>query len=82
LEKPIGGHAFINGGFFVVNKAVETWLEGDASVFELSALERLADEGRLAAFKHEGFWQCMDNIREVALLNELWKSGDAPWKTW
>ncbi len=82
LEKPIGGHAFINGGFFVINRAIDSYLEGDESVFELSALECLANEGRLAAFKHEGFWQCMDNIREVALLNELWKSGDAPWKTW
>lgn len=82
LEKPVGGHAFINGGFFVVNKAVETFLEGDQSVFELSALERLAEKGQLAAYKHEGFWQCMDNIREVALLNELWSSGQAPWKTW
>ena len=82
LEKPVGGQAFINGGFFVVNKAVETFLEGDQSVFELSALERLAEKGQLAAYKHEGFWQCMDNIREVALLNELWSSGQAPWKTW
>jgi len=82
LEKPVGGQAYINGGFFVVNKAVETFLEGDQSVFELSALERLAEKGQLAAYKHEGFWQCMDNIREVALLNELWSSGQAPWKTW
>ena len=82
LEKPAGGRSFINGGFFVVNKAVETFLEGDQSVFELSALEPLAEKGQLAAYKHEGFWQCMDNIREVALLNELWSSGQAPWKTW
>ncbi len=81
-EKPKESQAVINGGFFVMNKAVGELLPGDECVLEQAPLASLAKQGRLAAFKHAGFWQCMDNIREMALLNELWSSGNAPWKTW
>lgn len=82
LEKPETGHAYINGGFFVMNRRVESLLTGDDCVLERDPLEALSQSEQLAAFTHDGFWQCMDNIREVALLNELWASGKAPWKTW
>jgi glucose-1-phosphate cytidylyltransferase len=61
---------------------VESLLTGDDCVLERCPLETLTQQGRLGAFTHDGFWQCMDNIREVTLLNELWASGKAPWKTW
>ncbi|HSI62188.1 MAG TPA: glucose-1-phosphate cytidylyltransferase [Candidatus Saccharimonadia bacterium] len=82
MEKPREGHASINGGFFVVNKTVGKLLDGDACTFEQEPLRSLSQEGRLAAYTHDGFWQCMDNIREMELLNSLWSAGQAPWKTW
>ncbi|MCE9519513.1 MAG: NTP transferase domain-containing protein [Verrucomicrobia bacterium] len=82
LEKPKDGHASINGGFFVMNKSIAPLLDGDNCVLERAPLENLAQHGHLAAFPHDGFWQCMDNIREMELLNNLWSSGNAPWKTW
>ena len=81
-EKPKASTAMINGGFFVVNKAIDALLTGDDCVLEQGPLTTLSKQGKLAACKHTGFWQCMDNIREMALLNELWASGEAPWKTW
>lgn len=82
MEKPKDGQASINGGFFVVNRSVEKLLDGDACVFEQGPLKRLSENGTLAAYPHHGFWQCMDTVREMELLNELWSSGSAPWKTW
>lgn len=83
MEKPKEGHASINGGFFVLNKrAVGELIDGDACVFEQRPLRNLSETGRLAAYQHDGFWQCMDNIREMEMLNEYWASGKAPWKTW
>jgi glucose-1-phosphate cytidylyltransferase len=82
LEKPLNGQAYISGGFFVMNRQVESLLTGDDCILERGPLETLTQQGRLGAFTHDGFWQCMDNIREVTLLNELWASGKAPWKTW
>lgn len=82
LEKPKDGHALINGGFFVMNKSMGKLLTDDSCVFELGPLKQLSSAGDLAAYTHHGFWQCMDNIREVELLNELWATGKAPWKTW
>lgn len=82
MEKPDGGHASINGGFFVLNRSIEQHLTGDSCVFEVGPLRELSQAGKLAAYSHEGFWQCMDNLREMELLNELWNSGKAPWKTW
>lgn len=82
LEKPKDGHAYINGGFFVMEKAIGDLIGGDDCVLERAPLEALSQSGRLAAYAHEGYWQCMDNVREMALLNELWNAGNAPWKTW
>ena len=81
-EKPAEGHASINGGFFVLNRSVASLIDGDACVFEHGPLKKLSESGGLAAFVHDGFWQCMDNVREMEILNELWSSGRAPWKTW
>ena len=82
LEKPEESPSYVNGGFFVMKKSVERLLTGDDCILERAPLETLAQSGRLAAYSHDGFWQCMDNIREMAMLNDLWNSGNAPWKTW
>lgn len=81
-EKPQVGEGWINGGFMVCEPEVLDYIEDDDSIFELCVLERLAAERRLAAYRHEGFWQCMDTLRDVRLLQSLWESGGAPWKTW
>jgi glucose-1-phosphate cytidylyltransferase len=81
-EKPEKESGFISGGFFVLNKAIGNYLTGDQCVLEKEPLSRLAAAGQLKAWKHEGFWQCMDNLREMELLNRLWASGQAPWKVW
>jgi glucose-1-phosphate cytidylyltransferase len=82
LEKPEQGHAHINGGFFVMRREIGELLTGDDCFLELTPLETLAGRGKLAAFVHDGYWQCMDNLREMEMLNELWASDNAPWKTW
>ncbi len=82
MEKPKGDGAMINGGFFVLSPDVINYIEDDNTVWERGPLERLAREGNLAAFKHAGFWQPMDTLREKAYLEELWQSGKAPWKVW
>jgi glucose-1-phosphate cytidylyltransferase len=81
-EKPDNDTGYVNGGFFVVNKKVGDYLAGDASIFEFDALPKLAAEGKLQAYRHDDFWQCMDNPREMELLNKLWNDGKAPWKVW
>ena len=81
-EKPQSGEGWINGGFFVLNGKVLEYLDGDDTIWERAPLERLAQDSQLMAFKHEGFWQPMDTIREKTLLEELWLSGKAPWKVW
>jgi len=81
-EKPQSGEGWINGGFFVFERKVLEYMTGDDCVLEREPLERLAAEGQLAAFKHDGFWQPMDTLREKRLLETLWESGKAPWKTW
>ncbi len=81
-EKPQAGEGWINGGFFVLDRRVLNYIEGDATLWESGPLEQLASEGQLMAFKHPGFWQPMDTIREKLLLEKLWDSGDAPWKVW
>ena len=73
---------WINGGYMVMEPAVFDYLEGDRSVLELDALEALAQKGKLAGFKHEGFWHCMDNLRDKNMLQALWDSGSPPWKIW
>lgn len=81
-EKPQIGEGWINGGFMVLEPAVFDYLEGDASSLESDALENLAADKQLAAYRHEDFWQCMDTLREVKLLESLWRGGSPPWKVW
>jgi glucose-1-phosphate cytidylyltransferase len=79
-EKSQTGEGWINGGFFVMEPAVFDYIKGDETVFERDPLERLAADSQLMAYRHEGFWQCMDTLRDVRLLESLWASGSAPWK--
>ena len=81
-EKPKGDGAMINGGFFVLSPEVLKYIDGDASIWERTPLETLAEEGQLAAYQHSGFWQPMDTLRDKVHLEELWQSGKAPWKVW
>jgi glucose-1-phosphate cytidylyltransferase len=81
-EKPIGDGDWINGGFFVMGPEVFDRIEGDDTILERAPLESLAEEGQLGAFKHRGFWQPMDTLRDKRHLEELWGSGAAPWKVW
>jgi glucose-1-phosphate cytidylyltransferase len=81
-EKPETEAGYVNGGFFVLNKKIGDYLPGDGTIFEFDALPRVAEAGKLHAFRHDGFWQCMDNLREVEVLNKLWEKGEAPWKVW
>ena len=81
-EKPQADAGWINGGFFVFDPAIFDYLEDDATILEREPLERLAKEGQLMAFRHGGFWQPMDTLREKLLLESLWASGQAPWKVW
>jgi glucose-1-phosphate cytidylyltransferase len=81
-EKPKGDGAMINGGFFVLSPKVLGYLGGDDTVWEQQPLQRLAEDGELMAFEHHGFWQPMDTLRDKHLLEELWASGNAPWKKW
>ena len=82
IEKPAGDGGFINGGFFVLDPGVFAYLGGDSDVWEHEPLERLAADGQLAAYHHDGFWQPMDTLRDKNILEELWSSGAAPWKVW
>lgn len=81
-EKPQIGEGWINGGFLVFEPGVFDYLEGDNTSLEADTLERLAADGQLAAYRHDGFWQCMDTLRDVRLLRSLWESGNPPWKVW
>ena len=81
-EKPKGDGAMINGGFFVLSPKVIDLIEGDETTWEQEPLMTLAEQDQLMAFKHKGFWQPMDTLRDKNLLEELWQSGNAPWKNW
>lgn len=82
-EKPHGDGAWINGGFFVLEPEVFKYInDGDASIWERNPLEALAREGQLTAYQHNGFWKCMDTLRDKIELDNLWRSGKAPWKVW
>jgi glucose-1-phosphate cytidylyltransferase len=81
-EKPQGDGAWVNGGFFVLEPAVLDYIIGDATVWEREPLEKLAQGGNLSAYKHHGFWQPMDTLRDKHLLEEHWQTGKAPWKKW
>lgn len=82
VEKSKEDGGWINGGFMVVEPKVFNYIEDDNTVFEKSPLEKLAGENKLSAYKYQGFWQCMDTQRDKAYLDEIWKSGKAPWKVW
>ncbi|MDQ4082169.1 MAG: glucose-1-phosphate cytidylyltransferase [Actinomycetota bacterium] len=81
-EKPSGDGGWVNGGFFVLEPAVFDYIDGDATVWEREPLERLAGDGRLAAYRHTGYWQNMDTLRDKMALEEQWASAAPPWKTW
>ncbi len=84
-EKPKGdGHetAWINGGFFVLNPEIFSYIEGDLTVWEKEPMENLAKSGNLSAYKHFGYWQSMDSLRDKNVLEEVWSSGNPPWKKW
>lgn len=82
MEKPAGDGAMINGGFFVLNTSVFDRIEGDHTAWEQEPLTGLARDGELMAYRHEGFWQPMDTLRDKQHLESLWESGEAPWKVW
>lgn len=82
MEKPQLGEGWINGAFFVLEPEVFEYIDGDMVMWEHEPLERLAADGQLMAYRHEGFWQCMDTLREKHLLESLWESGTAPWRSW
>jgi glucose-1-phosphate cytidylyltransferase len=81
-EKPQTGEGWINGAFFVLEPQIFDYIAGDETQWEKEPLEQLAKDGQLMAYLHEGFWQCMDTLREKHLLQQLWDAGDAPWKVW
>ncbi|MEM7499009.1 MAG: glucose-1-phosphate cytidylyltransferase [Pseudomonadota bacterium] len=82
VEKPAGDGGWINGGFFVLEPSVLDYIDGDETVWEREPLERLSAEGELAAYRHGGFWQPMDTLRDKTHLEQLLATGKAPWKTW
>ncbi len=81
-EKPQGDGAWINGGFFILDAKVMDYIEGDTTVWENEPMEGLARDGQLAAYRHNGFWQPMDTLRDKMYLEDLWRSGNPPWKKW
>jgi glucose-1-phosphate cytidylyltransferase len=81
-EKPQIGEGWINGGFFVLEPGVLDYIDADETIWEREPLERLAQDGQLVAYRHDGFWQPMDTLRDVRLLESLWQSDEAPWKVW
>jgi glucose-1-phosphate cytidylyltransferase len=81
-EKPKGDGHWINGGFFVLSPKVLDYIEGDSTIWERAPLERLAAEGQLSAYKHDGFWHAIDTLRDKNYMEELCASGRPPWKVW
>ncbi|MCL4480058.1 MAG: sugar phosphate nucleotidyltransferase, partial [Candidatus Thermoplasmatota archaeon] len=82
LEKPPGDNAWINGGFFVLEPEIIDFISGDDTVWERDPLEKISKNRQLIAYKHKGFWHPMDTLRDKNYLNEIWKTGKAPWKVW
>lgn len=81
-EKPQTAEGWINGAFFVLEPGVMDYIDGDDTQWEREPMERLAADGQLMAYKHTGFWQCMDTLRDKKLLQDLWDAGQAPWRVW
>lgn len=82
VEKPRGDGGWINGGFFVLSPKVLPYIDKDTTTWEAEPLDQLASEGQLMAYQHEGFWHPMDTLRDKNYLEQLWQSGEAPWKQW
>jgi glucose-1-phosphate cytidylyltransferase len=82
FEKPESGEGWINGGFFVLNAGALDFIDDDETVWERDSVERLARAGALMGYRHYGFWSCMDTLKEKNLLEDLWRSGQAPWRIW
>jgi glucose-1-phosphate cytidylyltransferase len=82
MEKPLGDGGYINGGFFVLSKRVIDYIDGDQTIWEQEPMRKLAADGQMAAYKHDGFWHPMDTMRDKKVLEELWERGKAPWKNW
>ncbi|MXI17158.1 glucose-1-phosphate cytidylyltransferase, partial [Escherichia coli] len=81
-EKPTGDGAWVNGGYFVLERGVVDYIEGDSTIWEQEPLRDLAHAGQLSAYRHTGFWQPMDTLHDRTVLENLWQSGQAPWKVW
>ena len=81
-EKTESIREWINGGFMILNPKVLDYIDGDETAFENGPLQKLSQDGELMAYRHSGFWHCMDNIRDKQTLEKLWDSGEAPWKIW
>lgn len=81
-EKPQAGEGWINGGYIVLEPDIFSYFRDDDTILETHVLERVAADGQLAAYRHDAFWQCMDTLRDVRLLNSLWQGGKPPWKVW
>jgi glucose-1-phosphate cytidylyltransferase len=81
-EKPPGDGGYVNGGFFVLSSGAFDYIQGDETVWEHGPMERMARDGQMSAYVHEGFWQPMDTLRDKNYLEDLWQSGKAPWKVW
>jgi len=81
-EKPQLGEGWINGAFFVLEPGIFDYIAGDDTQWELAPMEKLAEDGQLMAYRHDGFWACMDTLRDKKRLNALWESGDPPWRVW
>ena len=82
FEKPDTGEGWINGGFFVLDYGAIDYVDNDETIWERDSVERLARDGQMTGYRHSGFWSCMDTLREMNFLEELWSSGKAPWKIW
>ena len=82
IEKPQGDGGWINGGYFILSPKAIDAIDGDSSSWEGAPLQILANQGQFQAYRHSGFWQPMDTLREKVMLEELWNSGKAPWKAW
>jgi len=82
VEKPQGDGGWINGGFFVISPKTIDYIDGDSSSWEVDVLHRLAADGELQVYNHQGFWQAMDTLRDKTMLEDLWQRGEAKWKVW
>lgn len=82
VEKPVGDGGWVNGGYFVLDYRIFEYLKEDTMVFEKEPLEKLTELSALSAYKHYGYWQSMDSLRDKNTLEDVWKSGGAPWKKW